>query len=67
MSSDRSDFKPWDSDHTALVHVLWSAERGGITISDADALASYIMSSRWMQAVRLHAREAVAASEGTER
>jgi hypothetical protein len=55
----RSDeeIQPWDSDHTALVHVLWEAERCGI--SDADELASHIMRSAWMKAVRLHAAEEV--------
>lgn len=52
-----SDIKPWDSDHTALVHVLWQAERAGITIRDPDELAQAIMTSKWMQAVRQHAQE----------
>jgi hypothetical protein len=47
--------QPYDSDHTALVHVLWEAQRGGITVSDADELASHIMRSKWMRAVREHA------------
>jgi hypothetical protein len=51
------EFHPWDSDHTALVHVLWAAEREGITVRDADRLASFIMQSKWMQAVRLHIKE----------
>lgn len=50
---------PWDSDHTALVHVLWDARRDGLTIEDADRLASKIMQSRWMRAARQHAGEAV--------
>lgn len=49
--------QPYDSDHTALVHVLWEAQRRGLTVSDPDALAALIMRSRWMRAVRLHARE----------
>lgn len=53
----RSEIQPWDSDHTALVHVLWAAERQGLTISDPDALAAHIMGSKWMRAVRLHSRE----------
>jgi hypothetical protein len=47
--------KPYDSDHTALVHVLWAAERDGVTIRQADELASRIIRSKWMRAVRLHA------------
>lgn len=43
---------PWDNDHTALVHVLWAAEREGLTLADADALAAKIMQSKWMKAVR---------------
>jgi hypothetical protein len=58
------EIQPYDSDHTALVHVLWQAQRGGITISDADALASLIMQSKWMRAVRLHARERVMERNG---
>lgn len=46
--------QPYDSDHTALVHVLWSA---GIKGSEADELASKIMRSKWMKAVKLHAKE----------
>lgn len=49
---------PWDSDHTALVHVLWAAAREGVTIKDADELASRIMASDWMRAVRVHAVDA---------
>ena len=49
--------QPYDSDHTALVHVLWDARRDGVTIEDADELASRIMRSRWMQAVQVHAVE----------
>lgn len=53
--SQSSDLQPWDSDHTALVHVLWAAQRGGITISDPDVLAQHIMGSKWMRAVKEHA------------
>lgn len=49
--------EPWDSDHTALVHVLWDARRGGIGVSDPAELASLIMRSKWMRAVRQHAKE----------
>jgi hypothetical protein len=50
------DIQPYDSDHTALVHVLWDAQREGMTIRDADALAEHIMASKWMQAVEAHAK-----------
>lgn len=43
-------FEPWESDHTALVHVLWSADHEGLTIKDADQVASMILNSRWMAA-----------------
>lgn len=56
----RNEIEPWDSDHTALVHVLWSAQHAGITIDDADELAAHIMRSKWMKAVRLHALEKAA-------
>jgi hypothetical protein len=51
------EIRPWDSDHTALVHVLWEARRKGLTVNDFDELASLIMQSKWMRAVRLHAAE----------
>lgn len=57
MISGRDSIQSYDSDHTALVHVLWEAQRGGLTISDPDALASLIMRSKWMRAVRRHAVE----------
>ena len=37
--SGPEQFKPWDDDHTALVHVLWAAKSQGMTISDCDVLA----------------------------
>lgn len=49
--------QPYDSDHTALVHVLWAAQREGLTLEKADDLAERIMTSRWMKAVRLHASQ----------
>jgi hypothetical protein len=54
---DRDEIQPYDSDHTALVHVLWAAKHEGITISDADELAAHIMRSKWTKAVRQHAQE----------
>jgi hypothetical protein len=51
-SSQSDEIQPYDSDHTALVHVLWSA---GINGAEADELASKIMQSKWLRAVRLHA------------
>lgn len=55
--ADRSceKFEPWDSDHTALVHVLWAAERDGLTVEHADELAAHIMGSKWFRAVQQHA------------
>jgi len=50
-------FDPWDSDHTALVHVLWEASGKGLTLAKADELASHIMRSQWMRATRHHAKE----------
>jgi hypothetical protein len=47
--------QPWDSDHTALVHVLWAACHKGLTIDDTDELASFIKRSKWMRAVHCHA------------
>jgi len=43
-------FHYWEDDHTALVHVLWDAKFQGLSIDDADALASQIMRSRWHKA-----------------
>jgi hypothetical protein len=58
MLGAQSDIQPWDSDHTALVHVLWQAEHNGLSLDRPDDLAQHIMTSRWMQAVRLHADSA---------
>lgn len=44
-------FEYWESDHTALVHVLWSAKNQGLTLkSDYDEIAHMILNSRWMAA-----------------
>jgi hypothetical protein len=44
-------FAVWESDHTALVHVLWQAKRNGLTLeADADEIARLITTSRWMAA-----------------
>lgn len=56
------EIRYYDSDHTALVHVLWAIRRDGLTIDDFDEVASKIMQSRWMKAARLHAVEAHARS-----
>lgn len=56
-AQEDSEIKPWDSDHTALVHVLWEARGKGMGVERADELASHIMRSKWMRAVRRHARE----------
>lgn len=49
--------KPHEADHTELVHVLWAAEHRGLSLGDADALATFIRSSEYHDAVR---RQAVA-------
>lgn len=54
------EIRYYDSDHTALVHVLWSAQHDGLIPKDTkcDDLAQKIMTSRWFMAVKLHAAEA---------
>lgn len=48
-------FEVWEGDHTALVHVLWSAKHDGLTLEKNDAeIANMIMHSRWL-AAREHA------------
>lgn len=42
----------WRGDHTALVHVLWAAKRDGLTLDDADKLATFIRSSGYQRAVQ---------------
>lgn len=54
MTADDEPIQPYDSDHTALVHVLWAIRREGLTLEDFDEVASRIMRSRWMRAVREH-------------
>lgn len=61
--------KPWDSDHTALVHVLWDAQHDGLIPKGryrgdaiADVLASRIMQSQWHRAVKEHTAAEVAAA-----
>lgn len=59
---DTGPFDPWDSDHTALVHVLWGAKHKGLTIKEnADEIATVIMRSRWKKARDHHVREQVIA------
>lgn len=44
-------FKPWEGDHTDLVHVLWAVDRDGLTLHDNfDEVAARIRSSRWLRA-----------------
>ncbi|QVJ03090.1 hypothetical protein KGD82_13730 [Nocardiopsis eucommiae] len=51
-------FDPWESDHTALVHVLWSARHQGLTLADnTDEIAHLILGSRWMAARQQKARD----------
>lgn len=45
-------FESWESDHTALVHVLWAAKWSGLSLDDADEIASRILQSRWAAAYR---------------
>lgn len=46
-------FASWEGDHTALVHVLWSARHQGLTLAnDTDAIASMVMRSRFLAANR---------------
>ncbi|ABD58297.1 hypothetical protein PBI_PMC_82 [Mycobacterium phage PMC] len=45
-------FEDWESDHTALVHVLWSVKHAGMSLDDADAVAERILRSRWAAAFR---------------
>jgi hypothetical protein len=61
--ADSAGFKPWESDHTALVHVLWDCHQDGLSIghdrtSDGaacDEVGHRIMQSRWISAVRAEA------------
>lgn len=52
MSAEK--IETYDSDLTALVHVLWSLQRDGLTLDDADEVAARIMQSKWMSATREH-------------
>ncbi|WP_251153740.1 hypothetical protein [Cellulosimicrobium sp. Marseille-Q4280] len=49
--------KAYEADHTALVHVLWAAKHQGLSLDDADALASFVRSSDYHDAA---GRQAVA-------
>ncbi len=52
----RQRFNLWDSDHTALVHVLWCCTFDGLTLKDDfDAVASRILQSDWYAATLAHA------------
>ena len=52
-------FEYWESDHTALVHVLWHAKHEGLNlVDDVDKIASLIRSSRYAAAVKHGAKEA---------
>lgn len=49
-------FDYWEDDHTALVHVLWSAKHQGLTLQgDADEVARMILRSRWLAAAKARA------------
>jgi hypothetical protein len=58
----RPPFKDWESDHTALVHVLWSAAHQGLTLDDADEIAHMVLGSRWMAAREHQAADAARAA-----
>lgn len=46
-------FDYWESDHTALVHVLWNARHLGLSLEDNDSeIAALILHSRWAAAYR---------------
>lgn len=42
----------WRGDHTALVHVLWEAKHQGLSLDDADELATLIRRSDYQRAVQ---------------
>lgn len=49
----KGPFEYWESDGTALVHVLWSAKHQGLTlIDDADEIYPLILRSRWFAAAK---------------
>lgn len=55
----------WESDSTELAHMLRAAERDGLaSIPSADALASRILKSHWLHAVKEHARTEQSAAVG---
>lgn len=53
----KETFRPWEGDHTDLVHVLWDARNKGLTLSahGCDEVADMILASRWLQAREAHA------------
>jgi hypothetical protein len=53
--SGEATIQPWDSNHTALVHAFWAGTGEGVALDDFDELASFIMQSKWIAAVRIHA------------
>lgn len=51
-------FRPWDGDHTALVHVLREARNKRLSLSaddDQEQLAEMILNSHWLAAREAHA------------
>lgn len=51
-------FESWEGDSTALVHVLWAARHGGLTLqNDGAAIADMIVRSRFLAAARALAAE----------
>lgn len=57
-------FEPYESDHTALVHVLWNAKHRGMTLDDADEVAELIGRSRWFAAVEADAASRAIREDG---
>ena len=61
-------FDYWESDHTALVHVLGHAKHEGLSLDkDADRIATLIKGSRWHAASRHEAVLRAATSTGEQR
>lgn len=51
-------FEYWESDHTALIHVLWTAKHQGLTLQgDDEEIARLIRHSRWHAATKAQAVE----------
>lgn len=50
-------YEVWEGDHTAFVHVLWSAKRRDLTVEDnADEIATMLLRSRALTTQKAYAR-----------